>query len=127
MNSDLAANGDVVFVRPTNFGYDLVRYRQGVFEPLAVGAFNPGAARTDGTVVVYTARSGQGEACRVRTPDGDYVVAEDPSGFSFDLQAQEGWAACRVAFAPSGLQIGRAVPPARVSRSRPRQARGSTP
>ncbi len=105
MNSDLAANGDVVFVRPTNFGYDLVRYRQGVFEPLAVGAFNPGAARTDGTVVVYTARSGQGEACRVRTPDGDYVVAEDPSGFSFDLQAREGWAACRAAFAPSGLQI----------------------
>ena len=97
--SDLAANGDVVFRRGSGFAYDLVRYRQGVLEPLAVAASGINYARTDGTFVVAEVySSNQGYSCLVQTPNGPEVLAQHASGFGFDLRVQEGWVACRMVF-----------------------------
>lgn len=99
--SDLAANGDVVFRRNNGYAYDLVRYRQGVFEPLAVAASNINYARTDGTLVVAeVGSSSQGWSCRVQTPTGVELLAQNPSGVASDLRVQEGWVACRMPFSP---------------------------
>ena len=98
--SDLAANGDVVFRRNNGYAYDLVRYRQGVFEPLAVAAPNINYARTDGTLVVAEVGGSQGWSCRVQTPNGVEDLAQNPSGIGSDVRVQEGWAACRMPFSP---------------------------
>ncbi len=99
--SDVAANGDVVFKRPNGFRHDLVRYRQGVFEPLTVAASHIDHARTDGTLVVAAVSFGsQGWSCRAFTPTGEEVIAQHQSGFGSDIRVQEGWAACRMPFSP---------------------------
>ena len=120
--SDLAANGDVVFRRNNGYRYDLVRYRQGVFEPLAVAATGINYARTDGTLVVAEVSFNyQGSSCQVYTPTGEEVLAQHQYGFGSDLRAQEGWAACRM---PSRrTRSGRGVHPAPDSRSSCRRER----
>ena len=101
--SDLAANGDVVFRRNNGYAYDLVRYRQGVFEPLAVAAPNINYAGTDGTLVVAEVGGSQGWSCRVHAPTGVEALAQNSSGVASDVRVQEGWVACRMPF--SALEV----------------------
>jgi hypothetical protein len=103
--ADLASNGDVVFDQPNNYRYDLVRFRDGAFTTLVSGASHLGYARTDGTNVVYLVDFGAAEFCRVRTPDGDELLAEHEDPFGIDVKAFEGWTACRAIFPPEQIWI----------------------